>query len=123
MRDISELIKGLQELAKASKSVDKPYLSYVLTEAAEALEAYRKAFEDIREEIKNKIEKQNTEYPNYSRYGTLAMIDCLEIIDKHNPALISPEEAGEILKGIGEDDNPDKVGKENRNERNNKQIY
>ena len=79
MSMITEQVKKLRELSKQDKLGLIPWNGYseILNQAADTIEAYQKAFEDIRAEVGSLTPR--------SHYTQKMKDDALAIIDKHNP--------------------------------------
>ena len=87
MSMITEQIKELKDHTIFLNMHGNPYTADLIKKAADTIEDYQKAFEDIRAEIKA-IPYQRL-FGSVSCYSMLDVI--LEIIDKHDPSKAGKE--------------------------------
>lgn len=93
MSMITEQVKKLRELSKQDKLGLIPWNGYseILNQAADTIEAYQKAFEDIRADLERiavsefiKDENGDVHGIQYKAWAAVKD-DVLSLIDKHNP--------------------------------------
>ena len=90
MSMITEQVEQLRELAEElhTGAVGLEEAESIISEAADTIEAYQKAFEDIEVEI-GEARKNALRIPNWEYVKGLGK--ALSIIDKHNPDKVGKE--------------------------------